>query len=390
MDLESIIFYDLIFSEENRAILDSLNENMFVNKSFLKYLKKLNKENRLEVTEIIAKNQQALDKIMENGQLGDFNGALKQIKERFNLSKIKKKIDSALKMIASEEPVEVIESYLEQNCIENEVPNYIPPRLANQRFFDYAEEKSKRNIDMKFGIEELDKKYKGISKFNLICVGARAGTGKTLFAIQTAVKLGEQGKKVLYFSLEMGSEELSTRIYSNLTKIDSKDLFKPENIYKLGQFAEKYNSLNIMINDEVLNFEDITRIIKTEARKGNVDVVIIDHVGLMTLKEKSFSRENEVSKMSKYLKYLAKTLKVPIIALTQLNRTAQNTEPTMAMLRDSGSWEQDADKVILLWQEQEEKDKAIGTLKIKVDKNRGDATGKFEAIIDKRVSEIVS
>ena len=119
-----------------------------------------------------------------------------------------------------------------------------------------------------------------------------------------------------------------------------------------------------------------------------IDVVFIDYIGLIKSKEKSYSRENEIAKISRDLKILAKELNIPIIVLAQLNRLAEGQEPTLAMLRDSGSLEQDANKVIFLWQDEQNKNEICGNIKIRIAKNREGERGDIEASINKSIGKI--
>ena len=240
------------------------------------------------------------------------------------------------------------------------------------------------------GIKELDNLLGGIQRGNLIIISARASSGKTTFAIQTALNMANKKHKVLFISLEMNSEELAIKIYSRLSQIDSRDILykNMENMDKLSKSVGEFTEMNFTIDDRTQYIEDILSNIKMLKSQNKVDVVFIDYIGLIKTREKSFSRENEVSKISRDLKLVARECNIPIVLLAQLNRLAENSEPSLAMLRESGSLEQDSNKVIFLYQEEDQKANAVGLLKIKVAKNREGLRGTIELGFDKRIGMI--
>lgn len=236
------------------------------------------------------------------------------------------------------------------------------------------------------GFPRLDGILKGFLGGNLALIGARPGVGKSAFAGEIALHTAEQGKRVLIFSMEMKAEELAERYFARksgvpLNAIIDHDLTK-EQILDIGRAGELLYSLPLDIYDKP-NVTEAT--IRAEARKHpGLALIIIDFISLMKADTKGASWKNEnrnqiLGAISRDLKNLAAELDIPIIALTQLNRTKDDTEqPGLADIRDSGELEQNANKVIFLWNI----DKEQGEVGCSVAKNRRGGTGvvvmKFE------------
>ena len=220
------------------------------------------------------------------------------------------------------------------------------------------------------GLTDLDNKLSGFQNSDLIILAGRPSMGKTAFAINFAYNTckalmkktpeGEKIPSVGFFSLEMSSDQLSTRLLSMVTKIDSTKLRNG----KVGE--EHYNDLKIAANDlgELQFFIDDTpalsiAAIRTRARKlkrkNNLGILFIDYLQLLHGSRKSENRVTEISEITQGLKAIAKELNIPVIALAQLSRGVESREekrPMLSDLRESGSIEQDADIVMFLYREE--------------------------------------
>jgi replicative DNA helicase len=172
-----------------------------------------------------------------------------------------------------------------------------------------------------------------------------------------------------------------------MAEVDSRNIInmpreQKDKIYdKMSKATSRFTDMNFNIDDKTQYIEDIISNIRMLKAQNKIDVVFIDYIGLIKTREKSFSRENEVSKISRDLKLVARECNIPIILLAQLNRLAESSEPSLAMLRESGSLEQDANKVIFLYQEEEQKATAVGILKVKVAKNHLETLNNAESFI---------
>ena len=245
------------------------------------------------------------------------------------------------------------------------------------------------------GFSDLDNIMTGLNKSDLILIGARPAMGKTSFALNMARNVSALAKKkVLFFSLEMSKEQLAQRVLATEARVSSAKMrngnITPDEWGRLGEAANA-------LNDIELYFDDTANItvpeMKAKARKlKGVDCVFIDYLGLINSTKKSENRTNEVSDITRNLKMMAKELRIPVICCAQLNRGTEGRgkshRPQLSELRESGSIEQDADIVLMLYREdyyQTEKDdnepvaeedaKGPKTVEVIVAKNRHGETG---------------
>lgn len=210
----------------------------------------------------------------------------------------------------------------------------------------------KTKICYKTGLDNIDK-YVSFVPGDVTIIGAKPKVGKSAFATQIARHIASQGKRVGYFNLEMVESQIYERLVASESEIDLKRLKNANNF--LGDEQEKFDEANKKL--ENLNIDIFTGSftdteIKAKCRHQNFDVIIIDYLQLIRTSKRCNSRENEVSEVSRGIKALAMELKVPIIALSQLHRGSDyrpDKEPNMSDLRESGSIEQDASIVILMW-----------------------------------------
>lgn len=245
------------------------------------------------------------------------------------------------------------------------------------------------------GFTHLDKMTSGLQPGELIILAARPSMGKTALSLNIAQHIALREKKtVAYFSLEMSREAVMMRLLSSEAAVNMKairsgkvtDTAWPKLIEAAGLMSEA--PIYIDESSSLSPFEIRSRCRRLKAQHG-LDVIMIDYLQMMKMKEKVESREREVSEISRTLKGLAKELNVPIIALAQLNRGVEGrTEkrPMLSDLRESGSIEQDADIIMMLFREdyydKEDPDKQ-GNAEIIIGKQRNGPTGtvklKFEA-----------
>lgn len=210
------------------------------------------------------------------------------------------------------------------------------------------------------GWPELDNLTSGFQSGEMCIVAARPSMGKTAFCLNLAVHAAIRSKKkVAFFSVEMSSESVMMRILSNVARISMSDLrvahIADDGWHKLINAAAQISESGLFIDDSsgISPFEILAKCRRMKARQG-LDMIIIDYLQLMNLKARVDNREREVSEISKTLKAIAKELKVPVIALAQLNRSVegrQNRRPMLSDLRESGSIEQDADIIMMLYRE---------------------------------------
>ncbi len=233
------------------------------------------------------------------------------------------------------------------------------------------------------GFDDLDKKTAGLQSSDLIVVAGRPSMGKTAFAmnmVEHAVMDG--GAAVLVFSMEMPAEQLILRMLSSLGRIDQTRL-------RTGDMHEddwpRFTSAVSQLKDKLLYIDDTPALspndIRTRARRvsresGGLGLIVVDYIQLMRGSTKAENRTNEISEISRSLKAIAKELRCPLIAISQLNRALENRpnkRPLMADLRESGAIEQDADLILFIYRDevynQDSEDKGIAEIIIGKQRN---------------------
>jgi len=237
------------------------------------------------------------------------------------------------------------------------------------------------------GFNMLDRMTSGLHGGELIIVAARPSMGKTAFCLNLAQHMAlRQNKTVAFFSLEMSKESVMMRLLASEARINMKDIRSgrisdsawPKLISSAGHISE--SKLYIDDSSGISPLEVRTRARRLKAQ-GQLDIIMIDYLQLMDLKQKVESRERAVSEISKTLKTIAKELDIPVIALAQLNRGVEGrTEkrPMLSDLRESGSIEQDADLIMMLYREDyydKENPDAHGNAEVIIGKQRNGPTG---------------
>ena len=205
------------------------------------------------------------------------------------------------------------------------------------------------------GIGELDSTITGLNRSDLIILAARPGMGKTSFALNIARNVAvKQKKRVVFFSLEMGREQLASRLLSTEAMVGGVKLRTGElddaEWSRLVEAGDILGKAEIYLDD---NPSISVAEMKSKVRRlKNVDLIVIDYLQLMG--SSAENRVQEISNITRNLKIMAKELNVPVITLSQLARASEKrTEhrPVLSDLRDSGSIEQDADIVLFLYRE---------------------------------------
>lgn len=215
-------------------------------------------------------------------------------------------------------------------------------------------------IGIDTGYSDVNKITGGFRPTELLILAARPGMGKTALAICLALNAVMTKKKCLFFSLEMGDTEIMKRFLS----VDS---YVKSDVLRNGSPSEQdWSSIHQSISrlegdylklvDDVYDISGIINKCKIERLRSKVDFIVIDYLQLIENKKRGASREQEVSDISRRLKLLAKELKVPVLALSQLSRSVEtrggDKRPMLSDLRESGAIEQDADVVMFLYRAQ--------------------------------------
>jgi replicative DNA helicase len=210
------------------------------------------------------------------------------------------------------------------------------------------------------GFTDLDAFTHGLHPGQLIIVAARPAVGKSTFALDIARAAAIKHKKAtIFFSLEMGRAEIAMRMLSAESSIYLQSMRKGNvseaDWTRLAAVRGKINDAPLYIDDSPnMSLVEIRAKCRRLAQQVDLKMVVIDYIQLMSSGKKVESRQQEVSEFSRALKLLAKELGIPVVALSQLNRQAEQAKdkrPELSHLRESGSLEQDADVVVLLHRE---------------------------------------
>ncbi|MDO4909808.1 MAG: replicative DNA helicase [Corynebacterium sp.] len=236
------------------------------------------------------------------------------------------------------------------------------------------------------GFTDLDELTNGLHGGQMIIVAARPGVGKSTLALDFMRSCSlKHGKTSVLFSLEMSKNEVVMRLLSAETEIKLTDMragrMDNEQWEKLAGFIEKVDEAPLYIDDSPnLTMMDIRSKARRLKQQHGLDLIVVDYLQLMTSGKRVESRQQEVSDFSRQLKLLAKELDVPLVAISQLNRGPESRtdkKPQVADLRESGSLEQDADMVMLLYRpdSQDAEDPRAGEADIILAKHRGGPIG---------------
>jgi len=215
------------------------------------------------------------------------------------------------------------------------------------------------------GLRDLDDRLGGLHKSDLVIIAGRPSMGKTALAtniaFNAAQKLQESGKKssVAFFSLEMSSEQLSTRILAEQSRIKSNDIrrgrISEEQFDKFIETSKNISELPLFIDETpAISIAALSNRARRIKRIHNLDLIVIDYIQLMRAVNTKDGRVQEISEITQGLKALAKELSVPVLALSQLSRAVEQRDdkkPQLSDLRESGSIEQDADVVMFVYRE---------------------------------------
>lgn len=217
----------------------------------------------------------------------------------------------------------------------------------------------KKIVTLKTGFKGMDYHLGGLKPGALYIIAARPGMGKTSLALNIATNIAiNYNKTVCFFSLEMSKKEVANKVFITQSTVDAKKLQRATitsgDEMELTKALSKLSGVPLYIDDDSqTNPITMRSKIKQKQAEGQVSVVVVDYLQLMTMPNvgRNSSRQQEISDISRSLKLLAMELQIPVIALSQLSRGAEQREdhtPMLSDLRDSGAIEQDADAVIFI------------------------------------------
>ena len=237
------------------------------------------------------------------------------------------------------------------------------------------------------GFADLDRMTTGWQKSDLVIVAARPSMGKTAFAVNMVEHAVMTGGSVLVFSMEMPSEQIVMRMLSSLGRIDQTRMrtgdLKDEDWTRFASAVSQLKDQKLYIDDTaaLTPGEVRSRARRVARESGGLDMIMVDYLQLMRTAKDSENRATEISEISRSLKALAKEMKCPVIALSQLNRALESRpdkRPMNSDLRESGAIEQDADVILFIYRDEvyNENTEDLGIAEIIIGKQRNGPIGK--------------
>ncbi|RPJ48170.1 MAG: replicative DNA helicase [Betaproteobacteria bacterium] len=256
----------------------------------------------------------------------------------------------------------------------------------------YSRENKNDVIGLSTGFVDLDRYTSGLQQGELIVIAGRPSMGKTALAMNMVESAALDSKKaVAVFSMEMSGPQLAMRMIGSVGRVDQHQLrtgtFKEEDWPRLVDAVGKLNDAQIFIDDTAgLNALEVrSRARRLHRQCGGLSLIVIDYLQLMsgTSGGRDENRATEIAEISRGLKGLAKELKVPVIALSQLNRSVdsrQDKRPMMSDLRESGAIEQDADVILFIYRDEvyNQDSPRKGIAEIIIAKQRNGPVGKID------------
>jgi len=259
------------------------------------------------------------------------------------------------------------------------------------------QEKEKDKPSRYTGIADIDRATGGLHNGEVTVLAARPSVGKTALGVQIAMHIAQKGGRVAIFSREMTGTQLGKRMVAHEGLVDGQRIrtgkLRDGDWDKIIEASAEISRWNMWIDDKSATVAEVRAVCMELKQKHGLDLVLIDYLQLLTPSDRSNSREREVAEMSRGIKVLALELDVPIILLSQLNRSVANKRPTLDTLRESGAIEQDADNVMFLhkpdWSDTMEHDLELRKfieqegkvyMEIILEKQRNGRTGVFSIV----------
>lgn len=400
-EIEKAVLFHIIFNKEQFE----LTENDFVNVKHKQIINAINelkmKKEEISILTIKDKINSSSKKITPYlAEIGDYaigtnaQTSYKILKKYTKKRQIVKLAQEMQSSILDEEDIDIYIEQLISTMQKIELQAQKDESFSTQIYKTIENiEKNmtkKEDYSLYTGFFDLDNLTDGLHESEFTVIGARPAVGKTTFALQIAERIASKGKKVAYVSLEMSEEQIIQKILAKNTNINSRkirngDLLEEQTV-KIINACSEVSQLPISILTKTSTIQQIELEARRMKNKDNLDLLVIDYLQLVRNIGYFKSREQEVSDISRTLKLLSLELEIPIIALCQLNRNANRTEPTLADIRESGAIEQDADNVIFLYKEDPESD----LVTVDLQKQRSGNIGKLKLKFKKATSEFVN
>ena len=359
------IFYDPAHMKIYDVIVALNNKGMIANPITLKnYFEKDNMLNDVGGTEYLVKLTRYSGSVK---QAIDYAKIVHEMYLRRELVQISDKLSSdTINANSDERNAENIIEHTERGSFSQSFLKFNQALDQTIRMATMAMQNDQGIVGIPTGLTDLDEKLGGLHKSDLIILAGRPSMGKTALATNIAYNAAQhivkrqEKSSVAFFSLEMSSEQLSTRILSEQAKIRSDDIRRgkvtEEEINRYIETSRNIYDLPLYIDETpAINIATLSNRARRIKRLFGLSLIVVDYIQLMkSTGNKYEGRVQEISEITQGLKALAKELSVPVLALSQLSRAVEqrdDKQPQLADLRESGSIEQDADVVMFVYRE---------------------------------------
>lgn len=405
-DLEKSVLGCLISFEDVRDSITNLNEDDFNNQSnklIFKALETLYLNN--SPIDIVTVSDELIDKMHASTNFASYLTSLKNYEPsaahhiyniktlktytlRRNLLKMGNELVNKAGSIENEPEsiyADTTRKLLDMDINTNNIDTSLQ-RVLTDTYTVINEAVLGKNIGTKIGLTDFDNLTGGIFKGELTVIGARPGVGKSALGMHIALSFAKQKKAVEFVSLEMSREQYGIRLIAlesgvssekmrrgNISKEETSDIIK-----SLPRLSDK----KIFINTAAKTPAQILSACRQRKQSDGLDLLVVDYLQLIRSDRRLENRVQEVSEISKALKEITLDLGIPVIAMSQLNRNAARSVPTMADLRESGAIEQDADNIILLHDTEEKVTDGKKNMKLIVAKQRQGSTGYIDVVFE--------
>lgn len=372
----------------------------------------------------ILEDKNELDRIGGAAYLVELTGAVPTSTHIFQYASIVKQKSTLRKLIKAGEEIkshgfneiEEIDSLLEraEKALFNVSQTFLKDKFVHikevlhqtyEKISDLHDPEAKdKYTGIPTGFQDLDSMLSGLQPADLVVIAARPSMGKTALALNMAQNIAKKSKSVGIISLEMSKEQLVERMFCSLLGVDSWKMrtgkLNDSDFARIGAVMDDLNSMKIFIDDSVGN--SIVEL-RAKARRlqmeHGLDALFIDYLQLMTSGKGGgmslTNRVQEISEISRSLKGLARELRIPIVALSQLSRAVEQRPskvPQLSDLRESGAIEQDADVVMMLYREDyyEEDSQRAGVTDVFIRKHRNGPIGRIELAFKKEQMRFIT
>lgn len=231
----------------------------------------------------------------------------------------------------------------------------VAKETLDEIYSDYEKAKNNQSAGINTGFAKLNQLIGGFKPATFIILAARPGIGKTSVALHFVTTAAKSGKYVNFFTFEMTKPQIFKILIAGEGNIDRTNIRDGKlddfELKKIDRAIRYLEDLPILWNSRRMNIAQLKSAIRKNVRRGKCDMVVIDYLQLIDSTDKRMIREQQIAEISRELKGLSLEFKIPVIALSQLNRLAETEVPQLRHLRESGAIEQDADNVIFIYKE---------------------------------------